>query len=82
MIRCGRSAQFDNLLPYFAEHHEHEERLQLVEINVIAAGGSDGASIYFVLTRQADDLAPGLHDPQGFVTGGGGIYCKSQTISN
>ena len=69
-----------DLLPYFAERHQHEERLRLVEINVGGDRSSGTTGIVFLLTRQADDLTPGLYGPKRFAAGRGVMYCKTQSF--
>jgi hypothetical protein len=71
------------LLRYFAQRHEQGERLELIKVSVTRAGslGEEGnVSIIYVLSRDADDLEPGLGGPDHVATGKGAINCTSRRI--
>ena len=71
------------LLRYFAERHEHGERLELIKVSVTQAGAlgeEDNVSIINVLSRDAEDLEAGLGGPDRVATGKGAINCASRRI--
>jgi hypothetical protein len=71
------------LLRYFAERHEQGERLELIKVSVTRTGalGEEGnVSIVYVLSRDADDLEPGLGGPDRVATGKGAVNCASHRI--
>jgi hypothetical protein len=71
------------LLRYFAERHRQGERLELLKVSATQAGllGNEGnVGIVYVLTRDAEDLDPGLGGPNRIATGKGAINCGSQRI--
>jgi hypothetical protein len=71
------------LLRYFAERHRQGERLELLKVSATQAGllGNEGnVGIIYVLTRDAEDLAPELGGPDHIATGKGAINCGSQRI--
>jgi hypothetical protein len=71
------------LLRYFAERHRQGERLELLKVSATQAGllGEEGnVGIVYVLTRDAEDLEPGLGGPARIAYGKGAINCQSQRI--
>jgi hypothetical protein len=71
------------LLRYFAERHRQGERLELLKVGATQAGllGNEGnVGIVYILTRNAEDLDPGLGGPDRIATGKGAINCGSQRI--
>jgi hypothetical protein len=71
------------LLRYFAERHSQGERLELIKVSSTQTGllGEEGnVGIVFVLTRDAEDLEPGLGGPARIAFGKGAINCESQRI--
>jgi hypothetical protein len=71
------------LLRYFAERHKQGERLELLKVSSTQAGllGNEGnVGIVYVLTRDAEDLEPGLGGPDRIATGKGAINCASRRI--
>jgi hypothetical protein len=71
------------LLRYFAERHRQGERLELIKVSSTQAGllGNEGnVGIVYVLTRDAEDLEPGLGGPARIAFGKGAINCESQRI--
>lgn len=70
----------DDLLAYFAQRHQRHERLQLRALSVIGPSWHGGVDLTFILTRQADDLEPGLGGPASIAHGKGAVDCDEQTI--
>ena len=71
------------MLRYFAERHRQGERLELFKVSATQAGllGNKGnVGIVYVLTRDAEDLDPGLGGPNRIATGKGTINCGSKRI--
>jgi hypothetical protein len=71
------------LLRYFVERHRQGERLELIKVSSTQAGllGEEGnVGIVYVLTRDAQDLDPGLGGPARIAFGKGAINCESQQI--
>jgi len=71
------------LLRYFAERHRHGERLGLIKVSSTQAGllgEENNVGIIFALTREAEDLDPGLGGPDRVAFGKGAINCESQRI--
>jgi hypothetical protein len=62
------------LLRYFAERHSQGERLELIKVSSTQAGllGKEGnVGIVYILTRDAEDLDPGLGGPARIAFGKG-----------
>jgi hypothetical protein len=71
------------LLRYFAERHRHGERLGLIKVSSTQAGllgEENNVGIVYALTREAEDLDPGLGGPDRVAFGKGAINCESQRI--
>jgi hypothetical protein len=71
------------LLRYFAERHRQGEHLELLKVSSTQAGllGNEGnVGIVYVLTRDAEDLEPGLGGPDRIATGKGAVNCASRRI--
>jgi hypothetical protein len=71
------------LLRYFAERHSKGERLRLIKVSSTQAGLLDeenNVGIVYVLTRDAEDLDPGLGGPSRIAFGKGGVNCESRRI--
>ncbi len=71
------------LLRYFAERHRQGERLRLLKVSSTQAGllgEESNVGIVYVLTRDAEDLDPGLGGPDRIATGKGAINCESRRI--
>jgi hypothetical protein len=71
------------LLRYFAERHDHGERLGLIKVSSTHAGlleEENNVGIIYVLTRDAEDLDPGLGGPARIAFGKGAINCESRQI--
>jgi hypothetical protein len=71
------------LLRYFARRHKHHERLHLLRISVTRTGLLDeenNLGIVYILTRNADDLDPGLGGPDNVASGKGAINCERRQI--
>lgn len=72
-----------DLLRYFAERHSKGERLRLIKVSSTQAGlleEENNVGIVYVLTRDAEDLDPGLGGPARIAFGKGGINCESRRI--
>ena len=63
-----------DLLKYFMERHQQQERMQLVSANVSIHRGLVGGN--FVLTRQADDLEGDLKGSIHIFAGKVGVRCE------
>ena len=71
------------MLRYFAERHRQGERLKLIKVSSTHAGHLEEESnvgIVYVLTRHAEDLAPGLGGPSRIAFGKGAINCERRQI--
>jgi hypothetical protein len=71
------------LLSYFAERHRQGERLELIKVSSTRAGflgEEDNVGILYVLTRDAEDLEPGVGGQARIASGKGAINCGSQRI--
>ena len=71
------------LLRYFAERHGQGERLELLKVSATQAGLLDEESnvgFVYALTRDAEDLEPGLGGLDRIATGKGAINCASRRI--
>ena len=71
------------LLRYFAERHSQGERLGLIKVSSTQAGLLDeenNVGIVYVLTRDAEDLDPGLGGPSRIAFGKGAINCESRQL--
>ena len=71
------------LLRYFAERHRHGERIGLIKVSSTQAGllcEENNVGIVYALTREAEDLDPGLGGPDRVAFGKGAINCESQRI--
>ncbi len=71
------------LLRYFAERHRQGERLELLKVSPTQTGllgNESNVGIVYVLTRNAEDLEPGLGGPDRIATGKGAINCPSRRI--
>jgi hypothetical protein len=71
------------LLSYFAKRHEQSEHLELLKVSVTGAGvlgEEDNVGIIYALTREAEDLGPGLGGPDHVAIGKGAINCASRRI--
>jgi hypothetical protein len=71
------------LLRYFAEREAHGERLGLIKVSSTHAGLLEDENyvvIIYVLTRDAEDLDPGLGGPERIAIGKGAINCESRQI--
>ncbi len=71
------------LLRYFAERHRQRERLELIEVSSTQAGllgEKNNVGIVYVLTRDAEDLEPGLGGPARIAFGKGAINCENRQI--
>ncbi len=71
------------LLRYFAERHRHGESLGLIKVSSTQAGllgEENNVGIVYVLTRDAEDLEPGLGGPDRVAFGKGAVNCESQRI--
>lgn len=67
------------LLPYFAARHAHGERLQIRHLAIDVRSDRHPADFTYELTREADDLPPGLGGPERIVKGKGAIRCPDGT---
>ena len=65
----------DEAQAYFANRRWHNERLDLLAVNVAPTG-----DISFVAGRQADDLPLGIDGGEWPVLGKGRIDCTAKTI--
>ena len=71
------------LLRYFARRHGKGERLQLLKVSLTQTGLlgiEDNVGFVFVLSRRAEDLAPGLGGPARIASGEGAVNCKNRRI--
>jgi hypothetical protein len=71
------------MLRYFAERHRQGEQLGLIKVSSTHAGlleEESNVGIVYVLTRDAEDLAPGLGGPSRIAFGKGAINCESRRI--
>jgi hypothetical protein len=71
------------MLRYFAERHRQGERLELIKVSSTRAGlleEESNVGIVYVLTRDAEDLAPGLGGPSRIAFGKGAINCERRQI--
>jgi hypothetical protein len=66
-----------DLLAYFAERREHNERMSLVEVEVRPSRPESAVGLTFKVKREADDL-PSWLSP--FAGGKAGIACAEQAI--
>ena len=72
-----------DLLRYFAERHRQGERLGLIKVSSTQAGLLDeenNVGIVYVLTRDAEDLDPGLGGPSRIAFGKGAINCETRQL--
>ena len=71
------------LLRYFAKRHGKGERLRLLKVSLTQRGllgKPDNVGFVYVLTREADDLEPGLGGPARIASGEGAVNCKNRRI--
>ena len=71
------------LLRYFARRHGKGERLQLLKVSLTQTGllgREDNVGFVYVLSRWAEDLAPGLGGPARIASGEGAVNCKNRRI--
>jgi hypothetical protein len=71
------------LLRYFAKRHGKGERMRLLKVSLTQTGllGKDGnVGFVYVLTREAEDLEPGLGGPARVASGEGAINCTNHRI--
>lgn len=68
------------LLPYFAERHRQNERMQLVALSVRKSREPWAAGITFSVRRDADDLPARLGGRRRIAGGKGGIDCERRQI--
>jgi hypothetical protein len=71
------------LLRYFAKRHGKGERMRLLKVSLTQTGllGKDGnVGFVYVLTREAEDLEPGLGGPARIASGEGAINCENRRI--
>lgn len=71
------------LLRYFAKRHEKGERLRLLKVSLTQTGLlgiEDNVGFVYVLTREAEDLQPGLGGPARIASGEGAVNCKNRRI--
>jgi hypothetical protein len=71
------------LLRYFAERHRQGEHLELLKVSSTHTGllgNESNVGIVYVLTRDAEDLEPGLGGPDRIAIGKGAINCASRRI--
>ncbi len=75
----GAVAMYDRaeLFPYFAERRRHDERWELIGVDVGTSWVRGGAGIGYVLHRNADDLPSHAAE---FARGKGEIDCAAQRI--
>lgn len=66
-----------DVLAYFTERHEQNERLELIEVQVGASRLPQAVGFTFKVRREADDLPPWLNP---FAGGKAGIDCAEQAI--
>lgn len=72
-----------DLLRYFERRHGRGERLRLLKVGLTGPGllgEEDNVGIIYVLTREADDLPPGLGGPDGVAFGKGAVNCSRRQI--
>lgn len=71
------------LLRYFARRHQKRERLRLLKVGLLGPGmlGERGnVGMIYILTREADDIPPGMGGPDGLALGRGAINCERGQI--
>jgi hypothetical protein len=69
------------LIKYFADRHQHQERLQLVTVDVDGpAAWGNGVDIGHVVTRRADDLPAGREGYSRVADGKGAITCPNKKL--
>ncbi len=71
------------LLRYFAKRHRKGERLRLLKVSLTQRGllgMADNVGFVYVLTREAEDLQPGLGGPARIASGEGTVNCKNHRI--
>ncbi len=71
------------LLRYFAKRHARGERMLLLKVSLTQPGLLDeenNVGFLFVLTRNAQDLAPGTGGPARIAFGKGAINCRNGQI--
>lgn len=64
------------LLRYFGRRHERGERLRLLKVGLTGPGllgEEENVGVIYVLTREAEDLPPGLGGPEGVAFGKGAV---------
>jgi len=73
----------DELLRYFAKRHGNGERLRLLKVRLTQTGllgKADNVGFVYVLTREAEDLDPGLGGPARIASGEGSVNCTNHRI--
>ncbi len=73
----------DELLRYFAKRHGKGERLRLLKVSLTQTGllgKADNVGFVYVLTREAEDLDPGLGGPARIASGEGAVNCPNRRI--
>lgn len=73
-----RPGSRDDLLSYAAERHQHGDRMELLQVNVVGPSWHGGADFSFRLTREADDVQPKSEGQVRYVEGFGAIRCRTQ----
>ena len=71
------------LLRYFAKRHGKGERMRLLKVSLTQTGllGKEGnVGFVYVLTREAEDLEPGLGGPARIASGEGAVNCENRRI--
>jgi hypothetical protein len=71
------------LLRYFAKRHGKGERMRLLKVSLTQTGllgKEDNVGFVYVLTREAEDLEPGLGGPARIASGEGAVNCKNRRI--
>lgn len=71
----------NDALSLFRQRHQHGERLTLRSLDVsYYEAGRDLVHVGFTLTREADDLAPGLGGGDNRASGKGALQCRDLTL--
>ncbi len=71
------------LLRYFAKRHGKGERLRLLKVSLTQTGllgKADNVGFVYVITREAEDLQPGLGGPARIASGEGAMNCNNHQI--
>jgi hypothetical protein len=75
----SRPGNRQNLPDYVAERYQQGDRLQLYKASIMERDQRH-ALVNFQLTREADDVAPGVDGNKRYVNGSAMVVCENQTF--